>query len=339
MYKYRKRNIMISVQRNSESITPFVSAKNSILSGWSTGFPSELKANDSVIITIYDSDLVKAVQSMMDGAQGVIDKMKKAFEGGGGGGGMGRSMGSDTQQNVKKAEQAMLTSATSGFSMPSFDLAGLDGGNGNTAPRTLAGTIKLPVPNNIQESLQHSYDEEGGWVDDIVKALGGETVQNLISAGTKAAAVVSKKTGARSYTYDQNRIAMYKTSAFRQITLQWTLVPNNKEDTQKIKDIVKTFKKYSSPQSVAKKTLLRSPHFFKLVFPNEYLDKSLQFWDVVVTDISVEYNPGGSMEMTYDKAPKAVNLSVTFKDREPKLYEDWSDTPKIPETPGETKCS
>ena len=332
---------MISVQRNTDSITPFISAKNSILSGWSTGFPAGLRANDSVIITIYDSDLVKAVQSMMDGAAKVIEKMKKAFEGGGGMGGMMGAMGlsAATQQNVARATQAMQTSATSGFSMPSFNMDGLDLGNGNTAPRTLAGTIKLPVPNNIQESLQHSYDEEGGWVDDIAKAVLGDTGQSAISAATKTAAVIAKKTGARSYTYDQNRIAMYKTSAFRQITLQWTLVPNNEMDTQKIKDIVKTFKKYSSPQSVAKKTILRSPHFFKIVFPNQYLDKSLQFWDVVVTDITVEYNPGGSMEMTHDKAPKAVNLSVTFKDREPKLYEDWADTPKTPETPGETKCS
>ena len=210
-------------------------------------------------------------------------------------------------------------------------------GNG-ALPAEFKGTIVLPLPNNLQEALSHQYDEQGGWADDLDTIAGG-IGKNIMENLAKAGAIWAKKTGSRSFTYDRNRIAMYTSTAFRSITLSWTLIPNNKEDTEIIQDIIMDFKKFSSPQSVAKKLLLRSPHYFRIKFPNTIIDKAMQFYEVVCTDISVQYNPGGSMEMTYDNAPKAIELSVSFKDREPKLFEDWDQGIKAPGNKGKTKCA
>ena len=82
---------------------------------------------------------------------------------------------------------------------------------------------------------------------------------------------------------------------------------------------------YSSPEALGGKLLLRSPHFFGLDFNNEILQKQLQFTEVNVTDISIEYSPGGNMEMFHDDMPKTIQLSISFTDREPKLHKHWQD--------------
>jgi hypothetical protein len=124
-------------------------------------------------------------------------------------------------------------------------------------------------------------------------------------------------------TYDQNRISIYSESALREVTLNWTLAPNNQNESRKIHQIVKELKRYSSAQSIAGGIMLKSPHYFRLKFTNEILDNALQFHEVAMTDIRVSYAPGGGMEMHYDGTPKTINLSISFRDREPKLLEDW----------------
>ena len=335
---------MKNVERNSNAMSQLVSAGNNFLAG-SQKFPGDLSADDSVVIGIYDSSQSDAINKMSDGVSKVSDMMKQAFGDGGSGGSGGMMMGGaqlESLANIAKSKEAMDTSPGKGkgITLPDMGIGAsptIDIGNGGL-PAVFKGTITLPLPNNLQESLSHQYDEQGGWVEDLDAIAGGHG-KNLIDNFAKLGAIYAKNTGSRSFTFDRNRIAMYTSTAFRSVTLSWTLIPNNADDTETIQKIVMDFKKFSSPQSVAKKLLLRSPHYFRIKFPNKIIDKALQFYEVVCTDISVQYNPGGSMEMTHDNAPKSIELSVTFKDREPKLYEDWDQGIKAPAAPGQTKCA
>ena len=64
------------------------------------------------------------------------------------------------------------------------------------------------------------------------------------------------------------------------------------------------------------------------------MNKALQFNEVNITSINVEYSPGGNMETFHDDMPKSVDLSITFTDREPKTAADWKDN-SITEVTGE----
>ena len=74
------------------------------------------------------------------------------------------------------------------------------------------------------------------------------------------------------------------------------------------------------------KLLLRAPFFAKLDFSNQLINTALQFKEVVMTSIEVNYSTSGYMETYSDDAPKTMSLSVTFQDREPKTLEDWIGT-------------
>jgi len=214
---------------------------------------------------------------------------------------------------------------------------GLGNGSVSDHAKSFVANIYLPLPNEIQEALSHSYEEEAGWVGDVKANM--PFLDSGVNMAVGAAAFISKMTGSRSVTFDKNRVSMYTESAFRTISLSWALVPNNQEESKAIHEIAKSLKKYSSPESVSGKILLKSPHFFRLKFGNKLIDEALQFYEVVIEEIGIDYSPGGNMEMNHDDTPKTLSLNITFKDREPKLMEDWDKgVPKATE-PSKPSCS
>jgi hypothetical protein len=189
-------------------------------------------------------------------------------------------------------------------------------------PKEKKATFHLPFPNNLAESLSHQYSEQQGWISQLTGLKSGE---GMIGKMEGMSAGIAKATGSQSYKFFENQIQMYDKSDFREITLEWTLAPYSEEEAKDIHRIIREIKKYSSPEALGGKLLLRSPHFFGLDFNNEVLQKQLQFTEVNVTNISIEYSPGGQMEMFKDDMPKTIQLNITFTDREPKLHKHWKD--------------
>ena len=225
---------------------------------------------------------------------------------------------------LEGAATAVLGSVTSAFG----DIAAgkvpsaVGGGMGNKAlKKDYKDAFMLPFPNTISESLAHSYDEEDSWLQDT--KLTAPLINGVVSLAGKTPAGIAKFTGSQAYKYYENKIAMYQSSAARSISLQWNLVPYNATESKNLHEIIRKLKMYSSPELLAGKLILRSPHFFWLQFKNTVLNEALQFNEVNITEISVEYSPGGSMETFNDDMPKSVDLTITFADREPKTHENW----------------
>ena len=312
---------METVSRGSEMINNFISGKAQKSKGGLKYPQDDTPIGKYVVISVYDGTLAKSIQAMTDGVTSVTDKL---------GGKLGSATSkADNGDWVGAAGDVIsggigaiggVISAGESAVGEAIEAIGNVGENGvgnaevNGGSKNFVENIYLPLPNSLQEALSHDFGEEAGWADKLTAGVG---------ALATFSAEISKMTGSRALTYDKNRISMYTSTAFRSISLSWTLVPNNRQEAETIQRIVKSLKKYSSPESVSGKLLLKSPHFFQIKFGNSILNKALQFHEVNIIDISVEYAPGGAMEMTKDDMPKAVNLNITFKDREPKLYEDW----------------
>jgi len=178
--------------------------------------------------------------------------------------------------------------------------------------------LYLPLPNELAESMSHVFAEKPGWADAMIP--GSRTLGEGVQEKT---AILASATGQQALVYDENKIQMYQSSAFRIIDLSWTLTPHNAPEAKKLQEIVRRLKMYSSPRSQSGKLLLEAPHFFKLSFGNEVINNALQFNEVVLTSVSVAYSPGSSLELFHDGMPKSVQLGLSFKDREPKLASDW----------------
>ena len=302
--------------------------KGTISSGTKV-FPANLDATRAVGIYVYDTDPSDLMNVGWDAALKKVEDLKeKAF----------KDINTSINTNAKFFDALKNTKASIGNS----DL-----------PSDLKATFFLPLPNNLQESNSHSWNEENGWFDSFAggavagaaigaaagKAAGAGTVGqvatglagaasgNALKAGIKAlepiTANIAKMTGSQNYKYYENKIQMYNNSAFRSITLAWTLIPNNQKESNTIHELIREIKMYASPQTLAGKMLLRSPHFFKLDFFNKTIRDALQFSEVVINNIDVTYSPGGNMDLFHDAMPKSVELQIQFTERQPKTAEDW----------------
>jgi hypothetical protein len=103
--------------------------------------------------------------------------------------------------------------------------------------------------------------------------------------------------------------------------------------------MVRQIKMYGSLESVAGKIMIKSPCFFGIEFNNTTLNDALQFQEVVLIAANIEYVPGGVMETYRDGQPKQIQLSLSFRDRQPKLQENWANPRALNNSPSKNDNS
>ncbi len=183
-------------------------------------------------------------------------------------------------------------------------------------------SLYLPLPNELTESLNHTYSETEGFAQ--TGAVGVATGA-ISSPAAGASNIASKATGRQALIKNANKLAQFDGSAFRKLSLSWTLIANNSNESLAIQNIITKLKAYSSPQAVSGKLLLRAPFFCKLEFPNKVIQSALQFNECVIESIEVNYSTSGHMETFTNNLPKTMSLSISFQDREPKTLQAWAE--------------
>lgn len=232
-----------------------------------------------------------------------------------------------------------------------------------TAARTarLSNTIILPLPNTLRDSQNHGWTVEKGVIGSIVGSLTDEKIGSILSsAGSNSTGdnsffpknsivgnalhafknQIAKRTsdvsidqmlgsasammGFRKPLADPGYFQNYTGSRPRQFTMSWELMPKNTTDADEIFSIIKSFKYYSSPSIGIRGVTLQAPHFFTLKITNGILDEMIAPGHMVITDISVDYAPDGSMGIyVEDGFPKSINLSLTLEDVRMRTSEDY----------------
>jgi len=296
-------------------------------------FPANLDENRYMIIKVFNTSVAdKVTKGLTDATGKVLSDMSAAFgeslnsiseSGIGGIGGVMDSLskaGSSIMSSIKNTDFGFMGDILKTYG-DVFTRASGPAGFGNAKLRAdWKENIYLPLPNELQEALSNSYEEQEGWMNTILKKAGAEGAMNTVS---EISAFHAKATGARQIKYWENKIQMYSGTNFREINLTWTLIPNNQQESQQIHNIIKALKIYGSPSGTLKKLFVEAPHFFSLQFMNPVFDQALSFREVVLIDVKVGYSPSAGMELFADQLPKAVTLNITFRDREPKLAQDW----------------
>lgn len=324
---------------NLQSRTPNTATKSS------SKFPFHLGHNRYLEIQIYNTIPGDPNEDLLKAAKGPIDESKKAFKSYlssssfindatknvfnvAGGTASGNTPSTDWNAVFSKSLDYAKEAAKNTFQ----DWNSRAQGFGNTAlPNDFMDTIFLPLPNDIQEKLSYQYSEQDGLTASLIENVpSGAVLKTAIDAITGASNIISKATGRQALSYNKNLLAKFDGADFRDISLSWTLIPNNQQEAIAIQDIIAKLKAYSSPQAVANKLLLRAPFFAKLVFQNDVINEALQFKEVVITSIDVNWTVSGHMETFHDDMPKTISLTINFKDREPKTQEAWAQGMKIP---------
>lgn len=248
-----------------------------------------------------------------------------------------RVKGND-ELSVKKIIDMFLGGAVAGLSSLSTDIK---------AAMTLKSedfhcVITIPIPNNLTEDDQHSY-EEGSWDKSLlqsgVKAI-HELSDNISHIGQTAAQFGQEGDRRKSKQLAQvpilNPFTWKKFQGSHLKTFRFTtfFVPRSAYEAEQIMKIVYTLKKYSYGKQGALDTgietldkasdfFVQAPPKFLLKFGNPMLQKLLNPGVCVLESIGITYNEGNSVGMTADGIPRFIEVNVALTEYNVRFQNDF----------------
>ena len=179
--------------------------------------------------------------------------------------------------------------------------------------------IYLPLVNGMREQNSQNYSPQDG----IVASTVGQMLPKSVSG---ALTNIGNFFGARTLMTNPDYVQTYQGASLRAFVLSWVLMPNSKEEARAIFNIVRQFKRASSPQRTAGGAGLLPPLFCQVEFQNEIIEDSLRMEEMVIQGIAVNYSESGFMETFRDGVPKAIMLEISINERRMRDESDWAST-------------
>jgi hypothetical protein len=173
--------------------------------------------------------------------------------------------------------------------------------------------VKLPIPENIEETLIHNYNLMSGAKEAMVKsALGGfgnAAVQTTVSTS--------------QVSIDPNFRYVYQNSQPRTFTYNISFIPQSKAEYNTVKEIVMYFKRYSSPQKISPTHIIN--HFWTIRFVSSELNELTKFHKTyfVLTNVMVNYTGAGTAIFYEGGEPKQINMSLSFAEMKVIKSDEW----------------
>jgi len=187
------------------------------------------------------------------------------------------------------------------------------------------GSIRLPIPKNIQDNFSVSYTQEnlGGVSGSIVEGIAsGNIGRGLANAGTAVAAsqgraVLNATEAVLGVTPNAFQTVLFKNPNFKKHQFNWTLAPRSKDESLTLKKITNVFQYHMLPGLSQNATLFFSYPSVVNIFINPSNKFFYEFKTCVVENFSVNYAPSSTPSFfrgTY--APGAISISMTLQEIE-----------------------
>ena len=162
------------------------------------------------------------------------------------------------------------------------------------------------------------------------------TIKEKFKAGLMGPSFEAAVQNAYGFAVNKRNAVIFQDLPFRDISLQWTLRPRNAKMAQEFLDAINKLKVQSAPKlessgavwdvSDCKFQLIIDPsQALKSVVPGisslqalqEAKGKVLfQSWEMVITNIAVDYTPNGFWSQHMDGFPTQINLSISMMETE-----------------------
>lgn len=217
-----------------------------------------------------------------------------------------------------------------------------------SADDSIVAQITLPLPNQLSDSQDHTWENEMGLVGRAGKALMGQSLGGIASSiggSGKIASAVSGAIGAMDFTMDtavgyashaagtRKPIANpgfwqnYTGSTPRRFALSYEFLPESQEEATTIRDIILLFKMYASPsKSAMGSAVLMAPYYFRILISNTYVSQMFNMNSVVITSVQVDYGSDGSMQLFNDGFPKMITMSLQMQETSLALADNYANS-------------
>ena len=234
--------------------------------------------------------------------------------------------------------------------------SGLGIGSREGYKRKTLGSVYLPVPGNVLDSNNVSWDADSmdpvkllasnAFLDNVTKSSGqiegladtlgeigvsiGENkgdVKTAVGAALAKAAtggnILTRATGA---VINPNMELLFKGPQLRTFGLTWKMSPRDYEESQMIKNIIRMFKQSMAVKRTKSQLFLKSPNTYKL----EYLtaggrDHSFlpKIKECALTGCNINYTPDGNYQTYEDSSMVAYEMTLNFNELEPIYHDDY----------------
>lgn len=204
---------------------------------------------------------------------------------------------------------------------------------GDTPIGQVLGNIKLYMPQAISFSDGLTYDNteltgitsaiaasanegiNGGGLNAAITTL-GQSLSGVASDFMARNSALGAATAVASGVAINPRAAMlFKAPTFRQLALNFKMIPSNSSEARVIEDIIHTIRLHSYPELIANGASYQYPNVFKIGFvsingPNPWI---MPFTHAYCTAVTVNYNPTSPALMS-DGSPNEIDLTLSFQE-------------------------
>ena len=184
--------------------------------------------------------------------------------------------------------------------------------------------ISLYLPDTLD--FQQSFHYNPLNLTEVITAIGssivggsGGKIKGALGSILQGGGAINLGLNAAGYAINPQQQVLFQGVDFRTFGLAFVMTPWNAQESNTIKEIIKTFRKYGSP-TILKNTagfIFKPPAVFEVEFwsgsqQNQYLNKVTQ---CVLTQIEVNYAPNGWTAHN-DGAPVQTALNLGFQEIE-----------------------
>lgn len=182
----------------------------------------------------------------------------------------------------------------------------------------LGDSVTLPIPRKLNDDEIINWEEWSG-VSAAAQAAQG-LGSYLPFAGAVGQAASSLAAGAdmlgtfTGQSVNPFMFMMFKRPNFKEHTLQWSLAPNTKEESETLKRIINKCKKAALPSGGRTSFMMDYPDMCNVSFtPDNYLYK---IKPCAIISVQVDYTGAGMPSFFNTGAPTIVNLTLRLKEIE-----------------------
>lgn len=142
-------------------------------------------------------------------------------------------------------------------------------------------------------------------------AIGAAVINKLFAGAGDGATMAAAKAGV---VLNNKATATFEDMGIRTFSFNFKMVPSNKEDSNIIKEIEKTFRKYMYPEIIGNVSVSYPPRFLVQFRRGKKIDKYMPLMhEAYLTGLSSTYNENSNM-FYHTGAPTDTTLSLTFQE-------------------------
>ena len=163
----------------------------------------------------------------------------------------------------------------------------------------------------------------GNAQDLITRKLAADAV-NIFGGNVTLEQIMARQTGE---IFNPNIELLFNGPTLRAFKFQFKMMPRNRDESDQVKRIIRTFKKNMAPKTNRSNLFLNTPNIFELRYrqgesEHKFLHK---FKQCVLQDLAVNYTGEGNYATYDDGTPISMVMDLTFKELEPIYDIDYDD--------------